>query len=405
MDACKSGVDACKKGWFAVALHRRGNMNAISPKRNYAIDSLRVFAMFMVFLFHCARFFDMEDWHVKNPQSDTIITFIVLFLAQWIMPLFFILSGISSYYSLGFRKAAAYIRGRFKRLMIPLIFGIFVLIPPQVYFERVSHFQFKGSFIQFFPHYFDGFYGFGGNFAWMGLHLWYLLMLFVFSLLTLPFFIFIQREPRPALISKFISFLERKATLFLLALPLAAVEWILDPATIGRRDFGGWSPFLYIIFFIYGYVVFSNDQLQGRVKKQRNIALAGGLITTATALVILISKGFPEYGTAYSFFMTTIRAFNSWFWLLAVVGFGHHYCNFDNKFLDYSNEAVLPFYILHQTLIVTVCFYLISWHINVGIKYLVIASTSMITILAVYEVLIRRVNIMRFLFGLKPMIQ
>jgi hypothetical protein len=220
-------------------------MNAISSERNYAIDWLRVFAMFTVFLFHCARFFDRQDWHVKNPQSDTIITFIVLFLVQWIMPLFFILSGISSYYSLGFRKAGAYVRGRFKRLMIPLIFGIFVLIPPQVYFERISHSQFKGSFIQFFPHYFDGFYAFGGNFAWMGLHLWYLLMLFVFSLLTLPFFIYVQREPRPAFISKFISFLERKGTLFLLALPLAALEMLLDPATIGRRDFGSRFAVLY----------------------------------------------------------------------------------------------------------------------------------------------------------------
>ena len=380
-------------------------MNAVSPQRNYAIDWLRVFAMFTVFLFHCARFFDRQDWHVKNPQSDTIITFIVLFLAQWIMPLFFILSGISSYYSLGLRRAGEYVRGRFKRLMIPLIFGIFVLIPPQVYFERISHSQFKGSFIQFFPHYFDGFYAFGGNFAWMGLHLWYLLMLFVFSLLTLPFFIYVQREPRPAFISKFNSFLEYKGALFLLALPLAALEMFLDPATIGRRDFGGWSPFPYLIFFIYGYIVLTQHRLQRIVQKQRNIALAGGLITTTTALAILISKGFPEFGSAYSFFMTTMRAFNSWFWLLAIIGIGLHHCNFNNKFLAYANEAVLPFYILHQTIIVTIAFYFIGLYIPVGIKYFVIASTSMIAILALYEGFIRRVNILRFLFGLKPKLQ
>jgi len=380
-------------------------MNSVAPKRNYAIDWLRVFAMFTVFLFHCARFFDRQDWHVKNPQSDTIITFIVLFLAQWIMPLFFILSGISSYYSLGLRRAGEYVRGRFKRLMIPLIFGIFVLIPPQVYFERISHSQFKGSFIQFFPHYFDGFYAFGGNFAWMGLHLWYLLMLFVFSLLTLPFFIYVQREPRPAFISKFNSFLERKGTLFLLALPLAALEMLLDPATIGRRDFGGWSPFLYLIFFIYGYIVLTEHRLQRIIQKQRNIALAGGLITTTTALSILISKGFPEFGSAYYFFMTSIRAFNSWFWLLAIIGTGLQYCNFNNKFLAYANQAVLPFYILHQTIIVTIAFYFIGLYIPVGIKYFVIASTSMIAILALYEGFIRRVNILRFLFGLKPKLQ
>jgi len=380
-------------------------MSAKSQERFYAIDWLRVFAMFMVFIYHCARFFDIEDWHVKNPQSDTIITFITLFLVQWIMPLFFILSGISSHYALGYRKAADYIRGRFKRLMIPLIFGIFVLAPPQVYFERLSHSQFQGSFIQFFPHYFDGFYGFGGNFAWMGIHLWYLLMLFVFSLLTLPFFIYTRREPKPAFISKFICILEGKGTLLLLALPLAAIELILDPATTGRRDFGGWSPFLYIIFFIYGYAIFTKTEFQNIITEQRKVALAGGVITTATALVILVSKGFPEHYTLFSFFMTIIRAFNSWFWLIAIVGYGLHWGNFNSRFLTYANEAVLPFYILHQTVIVTLCFYLISWQTAVGVKYLVIASTSMAAILAIYEVLIRRINISRFLFGLKPAIQ
>ena len=108
--------------------------------------------------------------------------------------------------------------------------------------------------------------------------------------------------------------------------------------------------------------------------------------------------------TAYFLFMTTIRAFNSWFWLLAVLGFGLHFGNFNNKFLAYANEAVLPFYILHQTIIVTICFYLISWQINVGIKYVVIASTSMMAILILYEVFVRRINLMRFLFGLKPKI-
>jgi hypothetical protein len=210
-------------------------------------------------------------------------------------------------------------------------------------------------------------------------------MLFVFSLLTLPFFVYIQREPRPAFISKFNSFLERKTTLFLLALPLAALEMLLDPATIGRRDFGGWSPFLYLIFFIYGYVVLTEHRLLRIVQKKRNIALAGGLITTTTALAVLISKGFPEFGSAYYFLMTTIRAFNSW-----------------NKFLAYANEAVLPFYILHQTIIVTIAFYLIGLYIPVGIKYFMLASASMIAILALYEVFIRRVNILRFLFGLKP---
>jgi fucose 4-O-acetylase-like acetyltransferase len=121
--------------------------NPEKPKRDFAIDWLRVFSMGMIFLFHCARYFDNQGWHVKNPQTDEVISFFVLFLSQWIMPLFFILSGISTYYILGFRKTGAFIKSRFTRLLVPFIFGTLVLIPPQVYIERFSNNQFIGSFL------------------------------------------------------------------------------------------------------------------------------------------------------------------------------------------------------------------------------------------------------------------
>jgi len=91
--------------------------------RRYDNDWLTVLAMLTIFFFHCARFFNYEDWHVKNNQLDESLTLFVAVVAQWIMPLFFILSGISSYYSLRSRTSGRYIRNRFQRLVIPLIFG------------------------------------------------------------------------------------------------------------------------------------------------------------------------------------------------------------------------------------------------------------------------------------------
>ncbi len=117
----------------------------------YDNDWLTVLAMLTIFFFHCARFFNYEDWHVKNNQLDESLTLFVAVVSQWIMPLFFILSGISSYYSLRSRTSGRYIRNRFQRLVIPLIFGTFVLlIPLQVWIERVSHAQYDGSFIELF---------------------------------------------------------------------------------------------------------------------------------------------------------------------------------------------------------------------------------------------------------------
>jgi hypothetical protein len=98
-------------------------MKPEKPKRDFAIDWPRVFAMGVVFLFHCARYFDTQGWHVKNPQSDEALTFFVLFLSQWMMPLFFILSGISTYYMLSYRKTGAFIKSRFTRLLVEILPG------------------------------------------------------------------------------------------------------------------------------------------------------------------------------------------------------------------------------------------------------------------------------------------
>jgi len=366
-------------------------------ERRCDIDWLRVLAMLTIFLFHCARFFNYEDWHVKNNQLDFGMSVFVEIVSQWIMPLFFILSAISANYALDHRNNQQYIKERFKRLVIPLVFGIFILVPPQIFIERVSHSQFTGSFVQFYPHYFDGLYGFGGNFAWMGLHLWYLEILFIFSLLTLPLFRYLKREKIRNFISKIAISFKKSGIIFLLALPIFFMELFVNqqPDGIGRRDFGGWSALTYLIFFILGYLIASNMQFRMSIEKHRKIALLLGILMTVSGFFLL-----EEYSSRISF-LESLRAFNSWFWLVAILGFGSKYLNFNNGLLKYSNEAVLPFYILHQTTIVIIGFYIASWDVSVVLKYLLLSTVSFGLIIALYDLLIKRVKILRFLFGMK----
>jgi len=364
-------------------------------ERRYDIDWLRVLGMLMIFLFHCARFFNYDDWHVKNNQLDFGMNVFVEIVSQWIMPLFFILSAISVYYALDHRNNRSFISERFKRLVIPLVFGIFVLVPPQVYIERVSHSQFAGSFVQFFPHYFDGLYGFGGNFAWMGLHLWYLEILFIVSLLTLPLFRYLRTETMRNFISMMAISFKKPGIIFLLALPIFFMELFVNqqPDGIGRRDFGGWRALTYLIFFFLGYLIASNLQFRVSIERHRKIALLLGVLMTVSGFFLP-----EEY--SYNFF-ESLRAFNSWFWLVAILGFGSKYLNFNNGLLKYSNEAVLPFYILHQTIIVILGFYIASWDVGVIMKYLILSTVSFALIIALYDLLIKRVQILRFLFGMK----
>lgn len=348
-----------------------------------------------IFLFHNARFFNEEDWHVKNAQLDFGMSVFVAILNQFIMPLFFVLSAMATYYALKNRTGRAFMRERVSRLLIPLIFGIFVLIPPQVYIERVSHGEFQGSFFDFLPHYFEGWYGFGGNFAWMGLHLWYLLMLFLFSGILLPVF---QRMNRLSS-SRFADFFTKPFAVYLLFIPIAIIEMLvnLSPETVGRREFGGWSPFTYLVIFFLGYVLMTDERYRTAIERARFVSLTLSLLAMTIGFTLVLALDFSTYHPAFSW----IRAFNTWMWLLTFLGFASRHLNFNNDFLKYANEAVLPFYILHQTVIVIIGFFIANWTLAVFPKYLLLAGTSFIAIMVLYEFLVKRIHVLRFLFGMK----
>ena len=101
------------------------------------------------------------------------------------------------------------------------------------------------------------------------------------------------------------------------------------------------------------------------------------------------------------FFFHCARSFNSWFWLVALLGFGSKYLCFNNGILKYARVAVLPFYILHQTVIVVIGYYIADWEASVMVKYLTLSTLSFVVIIAIYDLLIRRLNALRLVFGMK----
>jgi hypothetical protein len=96
-----------------------------------------------------------------------------------------------------------------------------------------------------------------------------------------------------------------------------------------------------------------------------------------------------------------LRALNVWCWILALLGLGDRYLNFNNRFLSYANEAVLPFYILHQPLIVVIGFFIVQLDIGTTAKVLILIASAFSAITLIYEILVRRINVLRFLFGMR----
>ena len=153
--------------------------------RLYYLDWLRVLAMIGIFFFHNARFYDVfSDWHVRNASTNMGASALIAFMSQWIMPLFFLIAGAGTYYALKSRWAGQFVQERTLRLLVPLIFGMFVIVVPQAYFEAVSHGEQLGgySFFQIYGLYLTTL----PDLNWF--HLWFLVDLFIFSIITIPLF-------------------------------------------------------------------------------------------------------------------------------------------------------------------------------------------------------------------------
>jgi peptidoglycan/LPS O-acetylase OafA/YrhL len=380
------------------------NLMKNNPQRLYYIDWLRVLAMLSLFFFHADRFFDYYDWHVKNGEHNIISSIHISFFSQWMMPLFFILSGAAVFYSLRFRSSSTFLWERVKRILIPLtIVGYFITSPPQMYFERLTHNRFEGSFWDFIPAYFQGVDMFGGNFPWHGFHLWYLVYLFVFSIILFPLFK-LRKNQKPSILSSLSYWFEGPWRLMSLVVPLIIINIFIDYNGLGfMRGTGGWDLFSYLFIMVYGYLFFCNEKILETIKKIRSISLILAIILSLTGLVIEfgIKVEISENTPIIVLILTFIRCFRLLLWIIAIIGFGEKYLNFNNRFLGYANEAVLPFYILHQFVLLLIGYWVVQWQINALVKYIVIASLSFIAIMGLYDIIIKRFQVTRFLFGMK----
>jgi hypothetical protein len=324
----------------------------------------------------------------------------------WLMPLMFVISGASLFYALGKGGGAGkFVKDKVLRLLVPLVVGIFTHASLQVYLERLTHGQFTGSYFQFLPYYFHGVYGIteGGNFAVHGMHLWYLLYLFVFSLLLYPLLRWLRGRGQGVL-SRLGGGLGLPGAVFGLALPIVLLEAFADPNN-PVMDFGdaGWPAIIYLWLIVAGFLVFSDERTQAGVQRLRWLSLALAAASTATYLVLSFQPAGLTFGTPLWAFALGLRGLGSWSWILAALGFGRKHLNLSTPFVTYANEAVLPFYIFHQTVLLCVGYFVVQWAIPDLLKWVIILPASFAIIMVLYEFLVRRFNVMRFLFGMKPL--
>ena len=137
------------------------------------------------------------------------------------------------------------------------------------------------------------------------------------------------------------------------------------------------------------------------IQRNRYVALIAAAALTL-GIYLVKTNTFVISDTTQETVINVIRALACWSWLVAITGIGSRQVNFSNRFLKYASDAVLPVYILHQTLIVLIGYYIIQRDTGVAVKYSLVLIATLVISLGLYE-LVKRTNITRFLFGMKAM--
>jgi hypothetical protein len=333
-------------------------------------------------------------------RSDALGTLTVL-AWPWVMPLFMLLSGEGAWYSLQRKGIQVFLRQRSARLLLPLFFGILVIIPPQVYVERLLQGRFQGSYIDFLPHLFNGFYP-QGNLA--GGQLWFVGYLYFYILLTIPLLAHL-RGPR---MTRWLNVLETRlntgaAILIFPALPFVVSQVALRGVFPESLDFvTDWAYHTELLLaYVYGIVIAARPAIRAHIDRHWPAALALGLAAVGgLAWLILVSDGLLPIPYRWEYFFGwSLFGLLNWVCLLGLLGAARYLVRTRNRLLEYASEIALPFYLVHQTAVAILAYFLVQRARPIALDYLLLVLGSIALTTAVVEAA-RLTRPSRYLLGL-----
>ena len=402
----------------------------IPPKRRRDLDLMRMLVVFGLFFFHSARIFDPTAWYVKNDPTSELLVIALGFAATWAMPLLFVIAGTGIWFSLRSRTLGVFAIERLRRLLVPLLFGIAVIVPPQIWLRLRGDPAYHESYWTFLPRFFNirldhaDFPLFIGSDPAVGLfepaHLWFLIVLLVFTFLLAPVIWFLRGPIGLQVINRLAAQSNKFWVIVSAGLPIGLLEAAYPFNALD--GLGGWGRYSFAIFLLLGYVLPADQRFGRALFQHRKAALFGGVITFVVfgALFAIGSErpgaNMMQDNDMISLAMRLIRGVSGWIWIVAILGFAGAWGRRDHaapsasqdpgridRLAAYLSEAVLPIYILHQTVIVAVGFFVVQLSAGAVSKYLIICLTSVVVTLVIFHVVVRRNRLSRFLFGMKPL--
>lgn len=388
-----------------TTLSTPSSLASVGFTRRHDLDWLRFIAIVILLFFHTGMLFNPWGWHIKNNETSESFRYWMTWLHFWRMPLLLFISGAGTYMALGKRTPSQFAKERITRLFVPLVFGMFIIVPPQIYYEHIKEYNgywdFYKTVFAFVPYP-------EGSFSWH--HLWFIAYLLVYSLLAIPLLIFL-RSPNSLLFKKkFFKMVSSPAgILFIPGTFILITQIVLRPYFPEETHalINDWAFFtFYLCFFLSGMICYSIPLLWEAIGRNRKY-----LLTTTLAFLIpfyvlyfhlreLIQLPWSFDTVETAFDVTAI--FVSWFTVITVIAFGQHYLNRPHPWLAKINEGLYPFYILHQTVIIFLGYYICQLPWSIAAKYWSVSLLTLLSCIIFYLLFIRPFNPIRFLFGMKP---
>ncbi|MEV6271572.1 acyltransferase [Kribbella sp. NPDC051936] len=367
-------------------------------ERLWFLDWLRVLAVLGVFVFHTLRPFDDGDWHVKNAKTSEGISIGIAFLGLWGLAFFFMISGCAAWLALRWRAAPQFLRERSLRLLVPFVVA-YVLLSPLQYFIEEHH---KGrSTASFFGDVQTFFSDLGGDAPlWLRdtYHLWFLVYLIQFAVLGLPLFLLLRGKT-----DWIARRCRRRGSILLLAVPLVPVHLLLLAAPGPEH---GWGEFVFFFdFFVVGYLVMSDERLLAAVRRDAvpGLLLGAGafLLGVVTGIIEFLDGWWPDPGYSWAYlWYSPLITLAVWGWLVAILGLGLRAPALQRPLPPTLARAAMPYFIVHQPVILAIAYFVVTWDAGIGPKYAVLLPAAF-AVSALLAWLLSSVPGVSQLFGVK----
>lgn len=375
-------------------------------KRLYFLDWLRALAFGYLIFFHTGMLFSPWGWHMKSTERLDWITPFMTFSHEWRLHLLFLVSGAAIAFMVHKFKMWDFTKQRFVRLFIPLVFSMYVIVAPQSYFEAAQFGDYIGNFWSYWTQYYlvgdDKFNPTAPLSVPTINHMWYVWFLFFYTLLFLPLFKLADSNKGKVVTQNLGAFLSKGARVFWVpALTLGLAAYFLKPIFPQNYDvFTDWATHsVYGQVLLLGFLFVRVPSCFEAAQKVRKLTLTIGLGFLVIQMMSLYTpENIPSIISTYGNFLGPILM---WSWLVTLLGYSRKYLNKPSATINYANEAIYPFFILHQTMIMLVAYPLLGLGLGGNVEFILVSTGTFFFCWVLYEGLIRHFNPLRILFGLK----